>query len=93
MHQKTGVATHDKAANQPRQLYPTAALCCRPVASHLTSTWDRHDRVGRRGTMRWAGEAQWERHDGVCERGFVNLTERLCQLHHSKGQERGKREK
>ena len=71
MHQKTGVATHDKAANKPRQLYPTAALCCRPVASHLTSTWDRHDRVGRRGTMRWAGEAQWERHDGVCERGTM----------------------
>ena len=87
MHQKTGVATHDKAANQPRQLYPTAALCCRPVASHLTSTWDRHDRVGGRGTMGWAGEARWggrERHNGrgtmgcvreaqwgVCEIGFV----------------------
>lgn len=47
--------------------------------------------MGRRGTMGWAGEAQWERHDGVCERGFVNLTERLCQLYHSKGQERGEK--
>jgi len=41
--------------------------------------------------MGWAGEAQWERHDGVCGRGFVNFTERLCQRHHSKGQERGKK--
>ena len=28
---------------------------------------------------------------GLQHRGFVNLTERLCQLHHSKGQERGEK--